>query len=1029
MKNYLSRVLVLMGILMLSSMAFAQHTRTVKGKVTDQTGEAIPGANVLVQGTTIGTITDIDGNYALEISNADNSVLLFSFIGFETMSVNIGTQTSINAKLQEESIGLNEVVAIGYGVVRKKDLTGAVSSIKADEISKTSSSNAMQAMQAKMPGMDITQSSGQSGAKVNITVRGQRSLTASNDPLILVDGVEYGSTLDLSPSDIESMDVLKDASSTAIYGTRGANGVILITTKKGKAGKTKVSVNTFWSKNIATNVPQVMYGDREVQRLIDKKDYADNYAVYKNTGVWGTNSATPQGVLDKTLDDGTTSLSIYNDKSYTNWADIILQDGLTQNYEVSVSGGNDKTTYNLSLGSMFEEGLMKNDEMDRYNAKFVLDHTINNVFKVGANLLYTYKSLDARAGGVFNQSLKMTSITHAYLSDGTMNNTPNPWYAAHANPLLDEQEGNYQNNTESTRFFGNTYLEINPIKDLRFKTLLSVDRSNGRQGIYQDYLSVGRYQSPGTTGISAEWDVSTNLYWENTLNYIKNIGINHSITAMLGHTMTQKVYEQNYTSGDAGKEHYYQSSFYDVAKILTETTTSNYVKQSLMSYFGRVNYSFKDRYLLSASLRSDGQSTLAPGNKWGTFPSVSGAWRINNEDFMGSTSGWLNNLKLRASWGISGNAAISPYETLTSLSGSTVYYYLSGKDIGGNIPSNMGNKDLQWETTEAINVGLDFGILNNRISGSVEYYQSETSDLLYYRSAPPSEVYPSVIGNIGSTKGHGIEVSLNTLIAKTKDFSYDVNWSYSNYYDEITGLADGLTQNINGKTGQIVGERVSVYYDYEADGIWGIGEFADYSADWIARHPGQSLGYISSYGTPGSIKIIDRDDNGKLDDDDKKVYQRAPNHIFGMNNTFTYKNLSLSLLLYARTGGYISYDMNSQLNYETANWGNLDYWTPSNPNAKFPSPGLSGGNEASHGLYGSALLYEKADFIKIKDITLAYNFPKSILSKIGVERIRAYASLKNYFTFSDVDDYDPERGGSISFPLAKQAVFGVNLEF
>ena len=226
-----------------------------------------------------------------------------------------------------------------------------------------------------------------------------------------------------------------------------------------------------------------------------------------------------------------------------------------------------------------------------------------------------------------------------------------------------------------------------------------------------------------------------------------------------------------------------------------------------------------------------------------------------------------------------------------------------------------------------------------------------------------------------------------------------------------------------------MGERVSVYYDYESNGNWGIGEFADYTADWLARHPGETLGYVSSYGTPGSIKVIDRNDDGKLDDDDKKVYQRAPNHIFGMNNTLTYKNLSLSFLIYARTGGYISYDMNSQLNYETANWGNLDYWTPNNLNAKFPSPGLSGGNEATHSLYGSALLYEKADFVKIKDITLAYNFPKTILSKVGIERVRAYASLKNYFTFSDVDDYDPERGGSISFPLAKQAVFGINLEF
>jgi hypothetical protein len=266
-------------------------------------------------------------------------------------------------------------------------------------------------------------------------------------------------------------------------------------------------------------------------------------------------------------------------------------------------------------------------------------------------------------------------------------------------------------------------------------------------------------------------------------------------------------------------------------------------------------------------------------------------------------------------------------------------------------------------------------------------------------------------------------------VVNGKDFSWDINWNYTHYYDEITGLADGIEKNINGKQGQIVGERVKVFYDYEADGNWNVGEYDEYIADWQTRHPGETHGYISSYGTPGSIKIVDRDDNGKLDDDDKMVYQQAPDHIFGMNNTLTYKNLTLSFLIYARTGGYISYEMNSQLNYEAANWGDLDYWTLNNTEAKFPSPGLSSANSATHSQFGSALLYEEADFIKIKDITLSYNLPKSVLSKAGIQNVKLYGSLKNYFTFSKIDNYDPERGGSISFPLAKQAVIGLNLEF
>jgi TonB-linked SusC/RagA family outer membrane protein len=1023
-KSLIRIVVMLVAVQMISAFSAISQPILVKGKVTEaQTREGIPGASISVKGTVTGTVTSMDGTYQLNVPDP-NSVLVISFVGYLTQEVPVSGRSIIDVVLETAFAEIEEVVAIGYGVVKKKDLTGAVSSIKSDEIAKTTSSNAMQAMQAKMPGMDITQSSGQSGSSVRIVVRGQRSITASNDPLILVDGVEYGSTLDINPSDIESMDVLKDASSTAIYGTRGANGVILITTKRGKAGRTKVSVNSYISSNTPTNVPRVMYGDKEVQRLIDRANYQADYA----SGNWGSSNVTPENILTQSLQDGTTELEIYKNKSYTDWADIILQSGLTQNYEASVMGGNDKTTYNISLGTMYEQGLMKNDELDRYNSKVTIDHEISNAFKVGTSILYTYKNHDLRNSSVFGQSLKMTTITHPYLNDGTIYETPNPRYPAHCNPLLDEVEGNFQNNILSTRFFGNSYLEITPVKDLRFKSLLSLDRSNTRNGHYQDYKSVARYQSPGTTGISSEYNMNTKLYWENTLNYSLNIS-NHSLSAMLGQTATQRVYEQNYTTGDAGKEHYYQSSFYDLSKILTETTTSQYIKESMLSFFGRVNYNYKDKYLLTASLRADGQSTLAEGNKWGYFPSVSGAWRMNNESFMEGTSSWLNNLKLRVSWGITGNAAIDPYETLTTLSTSPVYYFLNGKSIAGNIPSNLGNKDLKWETTEAYNFGLDFGIIDNRISGSIDYFISETTDLLYYRQAPPSSVYPSVIANIGSTKGSGIELGLNTMVVSSRNFSWDINWNHTHYYDEITALADGIEKNINGKQGQIVGERVRVFYDYEATGNWNVGEFADYITAWKERHPDINPGYISSYGTPGSIKVVDRNDDGKLDDDDKKVYQQSPDHIFGMNNTLRYKNISLSFLIYARTGGYISYDMNSQLNYEAANWGDLDYWTINNTGAKFPSPGLSSSNQASHTNFGSALLYEKADFVKIKDVTLSYDLPKNLLGKTGIEKVRFYGSLKNYFTFSKIDNYDPERGGGISFPLAKQAVFGLNLEF
>jgi len=483
LKEHAKRASITLLMSLLCFLAFAQG-RKVSGTVKDETGELMIGVNVLVKGTTNGTITDIDGRFTLS-GVTDKSTLVISYIGYESKTLVVGNQSVLNILLKSNAQSLEEVVVIGYGVVKKRDLTGSVSSVKADEIAKVSSSNAIQAMQAKVPGLDIQQSDGQSGSGVSMTLRGNRSISASNSPLILVDGVEYGSTLDISPSDIESMEVLKDASSTAIYGTKGANGVIIITTKRGKAGKTQVNLNAYVSSNNPTNVPQVMYGKREVQRLIDKANYQADVV----SGKWGTSALTAENVLTEKLADFT-ELEIYQDNSYTDWADIILKNGLTQNYEASVSGGNEKTNFNLSLGTMYEEGLLKNDKQNRYNVKATVDHKISNLFKIGTNLLYTYKSHDARNSSVFSQAMKMTTITHAYTKEGVLIPTPNPRYAAHCNPLLDEVDGALQNNIETTRFFGNAYMEVTPLKNLSFKSMFALDRQNVRTGLYQDYQSV-----------------------------------------------------------------------------------------------------------------------------------------------------------------------------------------------------------------------------------------------------------------------------------------------------------------------------------------------------------------------------------------------------------------------------------------------------------------------------------------------------------------------------------------------------------
>ena len=1000
-------------------LAYAQ--KTVTGTVKDATGEPMIGVSVLVDGTSIGGVTNLDGNFTIQ-KVPNNAVLKISYVGYKEQKVSVAGKSSVDVVMQEDAMGLDEVVVVGYGTMKKKDLTGAVASIKTEDIAQVAAPDAMQAMQAKVPGLDLLSGDGQAGSAVSITLRGNRSITASNSPLIIVDGVEYAGSLDIPASDIESMDILKDAASTAIYGTKGANGVIIITTKRGQAGKTRVNFSAYLAFKSPTSAVKSMYGGTEVQRWIDRA----NYQADLKSGNWGTSNVTIDDVFGaQAIADGTAVVDIINGGSYTDWYDTILENTTSQNYEASVSGGNDKTNFSASLAAMFDKGLLKHDAMDRYSGRLNIDHKVNQVVKIGASMSFTYRDHNARNASVFDRARKMTSITHAYNQDGSINETPNIWYSAHVNPLMDEGD-NYKSHIESTRYQGSGYVQLTPIKGLALKSQLAIDRRNWRVGQYNDYQSTNRYQAPSTTYIANNWNAWTILTWQNTANYNLTLNDKHDFAFLLGHELRQDVREGLGYNGTAGKEHYYNQQFYDVTKISAdETPSSSYTKQAMLSFFGRINYTFMDRYLLSASLRADGSSVLAEGKKWGYFPSASAGWRITEESFMQSTKSWLDNLKLRVAWGISGNAAVSPYQTLATVSATTP------GSASMFIPMSMSNTDLSWETTSSVNIGLDFGIIGGRVNGTIDYYFTNTKDLLYYKAAPASSVFTSVLSNIGESKGHGLEIGINAVPVRTKDFQWDINASYTTSHDEIVKLADGLDRNIDGTTGLIVGEALSAYYDYEADGCWNVGEYEQYVADYKA----QGIDFtapLSNYGTPGTIKLIDQNHDGKINDDDKKVFKRTPDHIIGLTNSFSYKNFALSIQCMARLGGYFAFDKNNAigLNDGDANWADVDYWTPQNTGAKFPSPGTNGtGYSNLYTTYQSSLLYEKNDFFKIKDITLSYNFDKKLLAPIHVASAKVYCSMKNYFTFASVDDYDPERGGSINWPLAKQVVVGLNVSF
>lgn len=1020
---FLTLLVCLMGLV-----GFAQ--KTVTGTVKDAAGEPMIGVSVVVNGTSTGSVTDINGNFTIQ-NVANNASLKISYIGYQTQTVKVGNQSSFNIVLKEDANSLDELVVIGYGVVKKRDLTGSVSSLKSSDIENVAAADPMQAMQAKIPGLDITQSDGQAGGALTMNLRGTRSINADNTPLILVDGVEYGSNIDLNSSDIESMEVLKDASSTAIYGTKGANGVIIITTKRGKAGKTKVNFNTQFSFVSPTFIPEIMYGDREVQRLVDAAQYKANV----QSGEWDDAYMMPEDVLNGTPTNNLpySTLEIYQDKSYTNWADLVLQNGFTRNYELSVSGGSEKTNFNISMGYRNEEGLLKRDKLKRYNAKINLDHKITKWAKVGTSILFTHRDHDKRSASVFTRYLTMTSIAHPYNDDGTIIEKPSSFYEAHCNPLLDEPEGVFQHNIMSNRIFGNVYAEITPIKGLTFKSLFNLDYRNRRDGMYADYLSVGKYQSANGGEIDVTKDNRTKWVWDNTLNYMFDVK-DHSFNFLLGSSTTKTVSEGTRIYGPTPSEHYYESSFYDLNNITNPILEPTYVKTTMQSWFGRVSYSYLSRYLLTASLRADGSSVLAKGHKWGYFPSVAAAWRISDEPWMKSASNWLDNLKLRLSWGKTGNSGINAYQTLATVSDNLYYYELDGTIYGGRIPDALGNEDLTWETTSSVDLGLDFGLWNNRLWGSIDFYWTRTKDLLYAKSVPATSVFPSVLSNIGKTRGHGVEIQIGGSPIRKKNFNWDATFTLSMARDKITELSEGVTQNIAAdRTGQIVGQPVHIFYYYQNDGVWGVTKNLDgtytnevdgYREAWLARHPDKTAADYQIAGTPGTMRVIDANDDGVIDENDRRVFKRDPDAILGLSNMLTYKNWSLSVLLFARIGGYISYGWNTNVHYDdNANWSNVDYWTFDHQNAKYPNPGAASAPQLA------SLAYEKASYVKIKDITLGYTFDKKLVSRWGMSNLKLYASLKNFFTFSSIDNYDPEQGGSFNFPLAKQLVFGLNVEF
>lgn len=975
----------------------AQVNISIRGKVTDTTGQALPGVSVVVKGATIGTITDFDGRYSFGNIPSD-ATLIFSFIGMKSQEIGVANQTVINIVLTEETIGIEEVVAIGYGTQKKSDITGAISSISSTEMQNTPSVNFLEQAQGKLAGVDIVRSSGSPGAGLQIRIRGNRSINASNEPLYVVDGIPTSLGLnDFNPNDIASMEVLKDASSVAIYGSRGANGVILITTKKGKEGKAVISYDGYYGvKNAVENLD-----------LMNGQEFVEYFRISRGLS--------PDDNSKDNVYLGPEEIENLNNGISTDWLNKVLRAGTQQEHLVSASGSGNGVLYYLSGGYYDENGLVEESDYKRYSVRTNIESQLNAKTKLGISATASSFARNQMSNDPFRSALSYSPLTVPFDSDGNFVPYPNSREGLTANPLLNYQPGQYKNESKGYRLFSNIYGEYSILKDFTYRLNFGTDYSSTRNGQYSGTL----------TGSANEAQISNNLDFSYTLENILTLNKvfnQHKINVVGLFSVQKSRSESSRASGQSIPIEY--STFYDLGSASTVTGIGSSMSEwGLLSYMGRVNYQLKDRYLLTVSGRADGSSRLSAGSKWAFFPAVAMGWIISEEDFFNNSV--FSFLKLRTSYGEVGNTSITPYQTLGAL-GRTIYAFDENPAYGYGL-DEIPNPDLRWEISKTINVGLDFRLFDGKFSGSMEYYNTNTSDLLLSRLIPITSGYSSILQNIGSTRNRGWEFSGSTsLITQKSGFNWDVDFNVFSNKEEIVELFNGKDDDVGNEW--FIGHPINVFYTYEQTGIWQADEAEQ------ASLAGQA---------PGDIKIADvngRDENGNLtkqpdgviNSDDRIILgSTVPKWSAGLTSNMTFRGFDLSVQVYTRQGQMLQSDYHDIAGNSwqgRTNHIKLDFWTPDNPSNKFPIP--KGGAVP---LYAEAVKYFDGSYLKIKNITLGYKLTNSLVERLGLSSCRFYLTANNAFIFSKYDVVDPEASSGIlggGTPLTSATyIFGVNLKF
>jgi TonB-dependent starch-binding outer membrane protein SusC len=984
-KLLLSYMLMAVLILAQSGMASASGSvpdgpdvlqpKVVTGVVLDGDGNALPSVSILEKGTTNGVLTDASGAYRITLTTVDQ-VLVFSFVGYATQEVAVGSRTVVNVTMALSETGLEEIVVVGYGTQRKESVTGSVASMRGDEMRDVPSANITQALQGRIAGVDMEQTSTKPGATMQIRVRGTRSLNASNDPLVVLDGIPFGGSIgDINPSSIKSIDILKDASATAIYGSRGANGVILISTNKGQTGqKAQFTYNSYYGlKKVFAEFP-MMDGPEFVALRAASGRYTNGVDEFDNVN--------------------------------TNWQDLFYKDGMVTSHDLGVLGGTAKGNYSFGAGYYRDEAVIPGQNYSRFSLRGTLDQEIGKYFRFGFITNNNYSISMGNNMGLYG-NLSTSPISDPYNEDGTFKRTvkmilDENW--VYARETIDALGDKWIDQTKAYGSYNTLFGEVKipGVEGLKYRLNLGL---NFRMTNGGSYTGEGVFSSTPTTVSTASISNSIGTGWtaENLLTYDRTFAGKHQVNAVALYSAEQTSYNSsNVAAKDIPADAF---QFYNLGRAAGEITVNpdyqNYYQTGLMSWMGRVMYSYDNRYMISASVRSDGSSRLAEGHKWHTYPAVSAGWNIGNESFMNNVT-WVDLLKLRVGYGQTSNQAIDPYATLGRLN-SRPYNFGTTYSTGFYV-SQLPNENLGWEYSDTYNVGLDFAVLNSRLSGTIEYYITNTKDILLSVSLPPTSGVSSYMANIGETQNKGVELSLNGVIVDSPSgWSWELGFNLYSNKNELIALASGQTRDE--ANWWFVGYPINVIYDNEKIGLWQEGD------EYLSiLEPGGNVGmikvkYVGDYNEDGTP-------TRKIGPEDRQIMSVDPDFMGGFNTRLAYKGFDLTAVGAFKSGGILIstlYSASGYLNLMTGRRGNVkvDYWTPENTDAKYPDPAgiLSGDNPK----YGNTLGYFDASYLKIRALTLGYNIDNIRgVKNAGFDRLRLYVTLQNPFVM--FSPYNKESG-------------------